>query len=137
MGKRIVRLRFGKWLADRVSKVYNPLNKLVRRMKMAKITVLATSGTALLVVSLTLLLAPYDEAYSPRFIIGVILAVFALALWYTAINSAKQEDDRREKQMQALVRELKGFRKDTKNRDKRIKGRPKRGSKSNGNRVQT
>lgn len=119
MSKRIVRLHiirylhyFGKRLTDRFSKVYNPLNKLVRRIKLMNIMIAwVTVGIGSVATGFVLFLNGIDEGNSFFVQSGAGIIITGLIIWVLAIyrleraERAERADKTQElqKQMQTLV----------------------------------
>jgi len=76
------------------------------------------SGMALLAISFNLFLIFYETPASPWFFVAIVLFVLAILSWFVAIDRAKSQDNKRERQMAILLEELKGFRKDFNKDDK-------------------
>lgn len=99
------------------NKVYNPLIKLVRRIKVNRIAILTTGALTGVVIAFNLLIFGYDKSYTNvLYAIAIAILIASGISWWQAIRFAKIDDDKRDKQMQDLVDELKGFRDDFRDR---------------------
>ena len=125
---------------------------------MNKIIAWVAGSMGFMMVGFALFLNGNDKGNLPFMLSGGVLILGGLFIWVLAVNRAEKADERadkrreeqmqtQEKQMQTLVqtfvqtqeklmrtfaRELKGFREDIGSRGKRIKTRPRKGGKSNG-----
>lgn len=117
--------RFNKILTDRFSGVYNPLNKLVRRIKdTMKTTEFLTASIMILIpLSIYLLL---DSLHWTNLVGQIILLIVAIMFFSASIylwqkvqsRIRKEESEEQQKRareigdMQILIREMKGLRQD-------------------------
>lgn len=116
MIKRVVHLRIihylGKLPSPRLGKVYNSLNKLVRRIKKYMVTVFITTATTCFAIGFSLLTVSFIRDASEPLIAGIILLVGGAVSFEEAIRRSIKEDDDKKTQMQTLINELKNIRKD-------------------------
>lgn len=114
----------GKRLTDRFIRVYNPLNKLVRRIKRVMANWLITwggmffpAGLVLLILPLTLKSGVWQAFFLTAF--GILFIIFSIWCFAKALIRVQSEEKREEDRFQELMIEIRQMRRDLTRRQKK------------------
>ncbi len=82
------------------------LNQVVRRIKMASITVLVTVGMALVTIAFSLLVATIDRDIPEMYFVSGALFLVGFWLWMRAIEQSRQQDNLDRQDRQKMINKL-------------------------------
>jgi len=94
--------------------MYNPLTILSRRIKRYMVTVFVTVGMTLFTLGMSFLVIAHDNSSVLFLILGACLGSGGLFCLEEGIRRAKDEDTKKNNQIETLIQELKDFHKDLK-----------------------